>query len=413
MNIELISIGDEIISGHTIDTNSAYIASKLAEINLWVAYKSAVGDDLKKMEEVIYQALKRADLVITTGGLGPTDDDITKRAIVKVFKRNLVFQEDVLDDIRKRYEARGIKMPSINQNQALLPQGAIYLPNKIGSAVGIVIIDEGKIFVALPGVPREVETITDEELIPFLESRIRQGYIKMIKIRTHGIIESALAEKILPATKLPESVHLAYLPSFSGVDLRIVSYGATPEMANAPAENLAKQIREAIGEYIYNEGNETLEMIVGKLLRERKQKLATAESCTAGLLAGKITSIPGSSDYFERGVITYSNRSKVELLGVPEQVIEEFGAVSAETAEKMAVGIRERAGVDYGAAITGIAGPDGGTSEKPVGLIFIAVASARGVKSKRLMLGRDREMNRMRSVYSALDLIRRTILESD
>lgn len=411
MEIEIITIGDEIISGHTIDTNSAFIANKLAEIGLWVTYKTAVGDDLKRMEEVINQAMRRADLVIATGGLGPTDDDITKRAIVKVFKRNLVFHEDVLEDIKRRYEVRGIKMPSINQNQALLPQGATYLPNKTGSAVGIVIAEGDKIFASLPGVPREMEIMVSDELIPFLRERVRLGFLRIIKLRTTGIIESALAEKIMAFTaKLPESLRLAYLPSYGGVDLRIVSFGATREMADSPAEILAKQLKEIIGNYVYGEDEDTLEGVIGRLLKERNETLATAESCTAGLLAGQITSVPGSSVYFERGVVTYSNRSKIELLAVPEAVINSHGAVSAETAEAMAIGIREKAGVDYGASITGIAGPDGGTEDKPVGTVFIAVASGRGVRSKKLMLGKDRNINRRRSVHATLELIRRTIL---
>jgi nicotinamide-nucleotide amidase len=414
MDVEIITIGDEIISGHTIDTNSAYIAKKLADIGLWVTYKSAVGDEQKRMEEAIYLALKRADIVITTGGLGPTDDDITKRAIVKVFKRNLVFNEDVLEDIRRRYDARGIKMPSINQNQALLPQGAVYLPNRTGSAVGILIEEDKKIFVALPGVPREMEIIVTEELSPFLASKVSKGSLRVIKLRTTGIIESALAEKIMHITaKLPESIRFAYLPSYGGVDLRIVSFGEIKESADLPAEELAKQLREVIGIYIYGEGDDTLEGVIGRLLLEKNRTLATAESCTAGLLAGQITSVAGSSGYFERGVITYSNRSKIELLGVPENIIDTYGAVSIETAEAMAAGIRERANVDYGVSITGIAGPDGGTEQKPVGTVFIATASKNGIRSKKLNLSKDREINRIRSVYAALELIRRTILEID
>ena len=410
MDVELISIGDEIITGHTIDTNTAHLATSLAEIGLTVIYKTAVGDDLKRMEEVFYQALKRADVVITTGGLGPTDDDMTKKAIVKVFKRNLVFHEEVLEDIRKRFAARGIDMPPINQNQALLPQGATYLPNRIGSAVGIVIAEEGKIFVSLPGVPREVHVMTDEELIPFLESRTKHAHLKVIKLRTTGIIESALAEKIAPHIKIPENVRLAYLPWYGGVDLRIIATGQTDEDAAQAAEEPAARLRELAGKYIFGEGELTLEELVGKLLRERNEKLATAESCTAGLLAGKIADVPGSSGYFERGVVTYSNRSKTELLGVPQETIEKFGAVSAETAEAMAVGIREKAATDYGLAVTGIAGPEGGTEEKPVGTVFVAVATEEAVVSRKFMMARDRQVNRNRSVYAALEMLRRTIL---
>lgn len=410
MIIELITIGDEIISGHTVDTNSAMIARKLLDIGFWVTYKSAVGDEPKRMEEVIYQALKRADIVIATGGLGPTDDDITKRVIVKVFKRNLVFHEEVLEDIKKRYQARGIKMPSINQNQALLPQGAMFLPNRLGSAVGIVIAEGNRIFAALPGVPREAEVMVAEQLIPYLEANLRKEHLRVIKLRTTGIIESALAEKIKSLPRLPENVHLAYLPWYGGVDLRIMSFGQTKEMATGPAENFAKQLRQIAGKYIYGEDEATLEGVIGNLLRERHQKLATAESCTAGLLAAKITDIPGSSDYFERGVVAYSNQSKMELLGVPSALLEQFGAVSQEVAEAMASGVREKALVDYGVAITGIAGPGGGTAEKPVGTVFIATSSEAGIRSRKLQLGPDREMNRKRSVFAALELLRRTIL---
>jgi len=411
MNVELISIGDELITGHTVDTNSVHIARRLADIGLTVQYKTAVGDDLPRMEEVIYQALKRADIVIATGGLGPTDDDITKRAIVKVFKRNLVFHENILEDIRQRYAARGIDMPAINQNQALLPQGATYLANKTGSAVGIVIAEDGKIFASLPGVPREMKIMVDEELLPYLQGRIKQEAIRVIKLRTTGIIESELAERITPHLKLPESVRFAYLPSYSGVDLRIISQGPSQEVADDNAEKIAAKLTDVAGSYIFGRDDDTLEMVIGRLLNQRKETLTVAESCTAGLLAGQITSVPGSSEYFERGVITYSNRSKVELLDVPEEIIERHGAVSAETAETMALGLRDKFGSDYGIAVTGIAGPGGGTEEKPVGTVYVAVSSKNGVVSKLLQLGKDREINRKRSIYAAMELLRRTILE--
>ncbi len=413
MDVELISIGDVIISGHTVDTNSAFTAPKLAEIGLSVTYKTAVGDDLKRMEEVIKRALVRTDIVIATGGLGPTDDDITKRVICKVFKRKLIFHEEVLDDLKKRFEARGFKMPSINQNQALLPQGATFLPNKTGSAVGILISEDNKIFVSMPGVPREMKMMLTEELIPYLKSRVKQSAIKVIKLRTTGIFESALAEKITPHIKIPDNIKFAYLPAYHGVDLRIISTGNTENEATETAEKLAGQIRELVGKYIYAEGDDTLEAVVGKLLTARNEKLAVAESCTAGLLAGQIVSNPNASKYFDRGVVTYSNESKIELLDVPKEIIEKYGAVSTETAEIMATNIREKAKVDYGVSITGIAGPDGGTEEKPVGTVFIAISSANGVKSKKYLLTNDREINRLRSVYAALGMLRKIILGLD
>lgn len=410
MDVELISIGDEIISGHTVDTNSSYTAPKLAEIGLSVTYKTAVGDDLKRMEEVIKRALVRTDIVIATGGLGPTDDDITKRVICKVFKRKLIFHEEVLADLKKRFEVRGFKMPSINQNQALLPQGATFLPNKTGSAVGILISEDNKIFISMPGVPREMKVMLTEELIPYLKSRVEQSAIKIIKLRTTGIFESALAEKVTPFIKVPDNIQFAYLPAYHGVDLRIISTGKNEKEVVESAEKLANQIRELVGKYIYTEGDDPLEVVIGKLLTERNAKLAVAESCTAGLLAGQIVSNPSASKYFDRGVVTYSNESKIELLGIPKEIIEKYGAVSAETVELMAVNIKEKAKVDYSIAITGIAGPGGGTDEKPVGTVFIAIASANGVKSKKYLLTNDREINRLRSVYAALGLLRKEIL---
>jgi len=409
MDVELISIGDEIITGDRVDTNSVFIARAIAEIGLSVAYKTAVGDDLGKMEEVFNLALKRADVIITTGGLGPTDDDITKKAIVKVFRRNLIFHEHVLEDIRKRFAARGIEMPSINQNQALLPQGATYLPNRLGSAVGIVISESGKTFVSMPGVPREMEIIVREELLPYLQKHIKHGALSVLRLRTTGIIESALAEKIAGKFKIPETVHFAYLPSYRGVDLRIIARAETASQADETAQALAARVRELVGKYIYGEGDEILEAVVGNLLRRNKQTLSVAESCTAGLLAAVIADVPGSSDYFERGVVTYSNRSKIELLGVSPEIIETQGAVSGKTAEAMAGGIRDRAKTDYGIGITGIAGPDGGTDDKPVGTVFIAVASGHGIVSRRFQISSDRQVNRYRSVYAALEMLRRVI----
>jgi len=411
MTVEIVTIGDEIISGHTIDTNSAFIAQKLAEIGLPVVFKTAIGDDIRLMEEIFSLAMKRADIVIATGGLGPTDDDVTKRAIVKVFKRNLVFHEDVLEDLKKRFAERGLEMPSINQNQALLPQGATYLANRTGSAIGIVIEEDGKIFVSLPGVPREMHIMVEEELIPFLRARIKQSYLRIIKLRTTGIIESALAEKIKPHIKIPDTIKFAYLPSYGGVDLRIIASANSREETDKAAEQLAAKLRELVGKYIYGENDDTLEAVIGKLLKDRHQTLATAESCTAGLLAGKITDVPGSSQYYDRGFVTYTNESKTELLGVPEKILKDHGAVSSQTAEAMAAGAREKSRTNYGVAITGIAGPGGGTEEKPVGTVYIAVASDNEVVSKKFLMARDREINRSRSVYAALEMLRRAILE--
>lgn len=411
MDIEVITIGDEVITGHTIDTNSAYMARALTDIGLSMKYKTSVGDSVELMEEAFRIALKRAQIVITTGGLGPTDDDLTKRAIVKVFKRNLIFHEEVLDDIKERYRRRGIEMPAINQNQALLPQGARFFPNKLGSAVGICIAEEGHIFISLPGVPSEMKHIFDDEVIPYLKSLKIGQTIKVMKLRTTGIFESALAELIMPGLRLEPGVRLAYLPSYSGVDLRIIAGGADETEAATKLLGLVQYLESICGQYIYGRDIDTLEGVVGSLLRERRATVSVAESCTGGQLGMLLTSVPGSSDYFLGGIIAYANEVKIEKLGVSEEILQAHGAVSAECATAMAVGARRHFGTGYALSITGVAGPGGGTEQKPVGTTFIGVASPQGARAYKYQLGSNREINRARASYNAVELLRREILE--
>jgi nicotinamide-nucleotide amidase len=410
MDVEIITIGDEVVTGHTVDTNSAFIGRALTEIGLRVKYKSSVGDELDTMEEALRIGLKRAQVVITTGGLGPTDDDMTKRAIVKVFKRNLIFHEDVLEEIKERYKRRGIDMPAINQNQALLPQGARFFPNKYGSAVGICIAEEGRIFIALPGVPMEMRQLITDEVIPYLKSLKTGQTIKVVKLRTTGIIESALAEMITANIKIDSSINLGYLPSPCGVDLRIIATGANEPEAEEKANNLAKQLTDVAGKYLYGREDDSLESVIGKLLLEKKQRLCVAESCTGGQLGMALTAIPGSSAYFAGGVIAYANDVKVWQLGVEEELLNTAGAVSDSCALAMALGVRKLFRCDYALSITGIAGPDGGTEEKPVGLVYIGCSSEKRTFARKFQFGANREFNRARAVYASLELLRREIL---
>lgn len=406
MKAEIIIIGDEILYGQTIDTNSAFIAEKLGELGVEVSYKTAVGDEVKKIVEAIHLAQRRADLVITTGGLGPTSDDLTVKAIAKAFKRNLIFHPEILKKIEERFKARGIEMPKINQNQALIPQGAKALENPLGSAPGILIEEDKKIFISLPGVPKEMKAILGQEVIALLKPKVSKTKIVHRKIRTTGIIESKLYEKIQDLLKDLKEIKVAFLPSYQGVDLRLTANLKTSAKSKDVVTQLEEKIKGRIGEFIYGYDEQTLEEVVGKMLKDKGKTLSVAESCTGGLIAAKITNISGSSDYFERGVVSYSNQAKMEILGVPKELLDKFGAVSPEVALAMAQGVRKISKTDLGLSVTGIAGPSGGTKEKPVGLIYIGLADSQKSWVEKFLFGQDRMINRERASQAALNMVR-------
>lgn len=410
MIAEIITIGDELLNGTRVDTNSVFLAGRLDAVGLDVGFITSTGDGMNSLVEAIHQALRRADVILTTGGLGPTDDDITKKAICKVFKRNLIFHENVLEDLQNRFAARGLKMPAINQNQALLPQGAKFLANATGSALGIVIDEQGKFFCAMPGVPAEMEAMTDRELLPILKSLIGPTVILRHRIRTAGIMESALAELIRPAVKFAEGVSLAYLPSVRGVDLCVKGVGTVAEEVRSSVSILADSIRAAADRYIYTEDDRELEEVVGTLLVERNLTIAVAESCTGGLIGGRITSVPGASRYFKGGIVAYANDVKRDRLNVPDAILEQYGAVSAETAIAMATGASSALGSDIGLSTTGVAGPTGGSEEKPVGTVFVGLAAGGQASATKFNLGVDRESIRRRTVTIALEMVRKKLL---
>jgi nicotinamide-nucleotide amidase len=355
-------------------------------------------------------------MVITTGGLGPTSDDVTKKAICKYFKRPLIFNDKILKKIEKRFKERGLTMPAVNQNQALLPQGAEFVDNPIGSAVGIAIDNDEKLFVAIPGVPSEMEAMTLGWITENIKKRSTGISTLHRKIRTVGIIESALCEKIADQID-PKSlsrkdikIGVAFLPSWKGVDLRITAIGQDEERARQEIDMLEAKIDERIGKYIYGYDDDILAGKVGDMLREKGLTLAVAESCTGGLLGKMITDIPGSSDYFVGGILAYTNEMKMKLLSVPEIILEKYGAVSDECARYMAEGAARNLGADIGVSITGIAGPTGGTDDKPVGLVYVAVAAGGRTGARERRFGNDRERNRERSAVMALDMIRKYLL---
>jgi len=411
MDAEIIAIGDELLLGHTVDTNSVYISRQLAAIGFDVSFKGVVGDNLEAMEEAFCLALRRSKVVIVTGGLGPTDDDLTKRAIVKVFKRNLILHDEILEALKDRWAERGLKMPALSQNQALLPQGATFFPNKLGSAVGICIAEQGRVFISLPGVPVEMQQIMTDEVVPYLANLKIGQAIKIVTLRTTGIGESVLSEKIAPGLKPETGVRLAYLPAFGQVDLRVVASAQEQSEADEKAERLVRHVEKAVGKYLYGRDDDTLAGVIGQLLKDNDKTLAVAESCTAGQLGMAITDVPGASSYFIGGLLAYANEVKTEQLGVSEEIIVEHGAVSEECAVAMATGCRKLFGTDYALSVTGIAGPEGGTDDKPVGTTYIGLASAHSTMATLFRFGTDRHINRTRAVNAALEMLRREILD--
>jgi len=406
MKAEIITIGDEIIHGEILDSNSAYIGDKLSGLGIEIAFRTSVGDDLKRIIEAIKLGVERADLVIATGGLGPTNDDLTKKGVVKAFKRNLVFHEDILKKVEEGFRRRGIEMPKINQNQALLPQGAKALPNQYGSAPGIFIQEGKRFFFALPGVPLEMKTILENEILPFLKTRASGKTVLQKVLRTTGIVESAIYEKLDPVLKAKSPVKIGFLPGFSGVDIKLRVTSESEDLARKDISETEQKIREILNENIYGIDKQSLEEVVGRLLSDKKKTISVAESCTGGLIGAKLTNVSGSSNYFMDGVVSYSNQSKMEFLKIPGEILEKYGAVSEEVAILMAEGIRKVSNTDYGVSATGIAGPTGGTEEKPVGLVYIGFAHENDSFARKFIFGGDRQAIRERTVQAALNLVR-------
>jgi nicotinamide-nucleotide amidase len=408
MQIEVLTIGNEITSGRTLDTNFVQLARALEEANVQVGWHTAVGDQVERIGEVLRIALARADAVVVTGGLGPTPDDLTRKAVSTALGRPLRLDEQVLGRIRERARRYGRKLPVSIESQALLPTGALVWENPLGTAPGLVLVHKGKPVILLPGVPHEMEALMREFVVPYLSER-SGARVVTFTLRTAGLFESQLHERIGPLPQQWPGATLAYLPSFFGVDLRVTVAGGDARQVEEVAARARAELTARVAPVVYAEGSRAMEQVVGDLLVERGWRIATAESCTGGLLAKRLTDAPGSSRYFERGFVTYSNESKIELLAVPAADLEAHGAVSAAVAAHMAEGAARRAGVEVGVGITGIAGPDGGTEAKPVGTVFIGVRSPAGTESRPFHFVGNRNTVRERSVQIALDLTRRVL----
>ena len=416
LRVELITIGDELLLGFTIDTNAAHISRVLAEAGVEIVRRTTVGDQADRIAPAVREALDRTGAVITTGGLGPTSDDLTKPAIATIFGRRMILDEEIADALEKRWKARFPgKFPATNRTQAEIPEGARILTNRHGSAPGIWLEDErGRWVAMMPGVPREMRGMLAEEVLPAIKARGGSDSVVLSgTLRTTGIAESAIAEMLgpnflgPPGTELG-SLPLAYLPGISGVDLRVTAKGMARDKAEPLVGAALVKLRDRVGAYVYGEGDTDLAAVVLDQLRSAGLKLAIAESCTGGLLGERITNIPGSSDVFVGGVIAYHNDVKRDAIGVSEEALLRYGAVSEEVATEMAAGVRARLAADVAISITGVAGPGGGTPEKPVGLVWIAL-SAPETKARRFQLIGDRTEIRQRAAQAALEMLRRTL----
>ena len=408
MQIEIVTIGNEVLSGRTIDTNFAWLARELEGVSVQVGWHTTVGDSQERIAEGLGRALERADAVVMTGGLGPTPDDITRKVVGTVLSRPLQLDEATLTSIRERAKRFGRKLPASVESMALLPRGAEAWPNPVGAAPGILIEHRGKPVILLPGVPQEMEALASQFVVPYLQKRSGRA-VASFTLRTFGPPESVIHEKIGTMPSNWPGASLAYLPSWFGVDMRLTVSGVNPAEVHDTADRAFRDLEALLRPVVYAEGGRMMEDVVGEALIKRGWRIAAAESCTGGLLTKRLTDVAGSSRYVDRGFITYSNASKVALLGVDEATLAAHGAVSAPVAEQMAKGARERSGAEMGVAVTGIAGPDGGSDEKPVGTVFVAVSSPLGDVVRLHRLGGSRAMIRERSSQTALDMVRRVL----
>ncbi|HUF25449.1 MAG TPA: competence/damage-inducible protein A [Gemmatimonadaceae bacterium] len=413
MRLELITIGGELLLGFTIDTNAAHLARTLAEIGIEVVRRTTVGDEPESIASAVSDALDRTGAAITTGGLGPTSDDLTKPAIAALFGRGMRRDEAILGALRERWRARGLpgELPRSNEQQALIPDRARILVNRHGSAPGIWLEDDAGRWVAmLPGVPREMRGMLDDELLPMLRERAGRGVVVRSRtLRTAGVAESALADHLGDLAGGLPALPLAYLPAPEGVDLRLTVRAMAGEEADRVLADAVSRIRDRVGRFVYGEDDDDLAAIVLDLARRRNLHIAVAESCTGGLLGTRLTAVPGASDAFWGGVIAYDDSAKKRLLAVPSALLDSHGAVSAPVALAMASGARQALGTEVAVSVTGIAGPTGGTAEKPVGTVYIAVdVDGRAEAWHRHYLG-DRDEIRRRSAQVALDFLRRAL----
>ena len=410
-NAEIITIGDELLYGQTINTNAAFIGSLLSEIGVSVLKMTTVSDQNNEIKKAIQIAEQSSQIILITGGLGPTNDDVTKKALVEYFNTKLIQNQSVLEDLKELFQFRPAIKIEENLNQTWVPENCIKLTNKVGTAPGMWFNEKGIIYVAMPGVPREMEFIMKNGVLPKLKNELQLPIIQHSIINTVGIAEVKLAQMIAEVeNSLPNSISLAYLPSLGKVKLRLTAKGTDKTFIEKELKKFTSQIESIASDYIYGYGNISLEEVVGKQIAAKNFTISTAESCTGGKLANTLLTIPGSSEYFSAGVIAYSYEAKNNLLGVSLEMLNIEGAVSEKCAKEMAIGVREKFNTSIGISSTGIAGPGGGTPDKPVGTVWIAYSDAFQTIVKRLDLGNNgRLVNIELTTIACLNLIRKSL----
>jgi len=410
---DIIIIGDEVISGEIVDTNSAYIAEKLTEIGITVRRIIAVGDDKEEIEFFVKNSLNDVEFVITSGGLGITIDDITKQVIAGIFKKELVIDNSLLKKISERYKNLNYKsLPKSVKEIAKIPSGAKFFPNPAGSAPGILIESGKNALILLPGIPREMKAIVSESVIPYLKKKITDiVYLSKI-IRTTGIGENRLSEILEPTISNWKNPYVSFLPRLEGVDIRLRIKGVERDKAGKILEDAKNEILKHINKWVYTTEDESLIDVVSRLLKEKGITVAVAESCSGGSISSSLTDKSGSSNYFDCGVVSYSNQAKIDILGVPEEMIERYGAVSSQVAVAMAEGVRRIAKTDIGLSTTGIFGPTGAAPKKPVGLVYIGYSDKKGSISERYLFGNERERSKIRTTQEAIKMLRENIISN-
>lgn len=409
--IEIIAVGSELLTPFYQDTNSLYITQCMNDLGMEIRFKSIVGDNKDDLADCIKNGLIRSDIIFLIGGLGPTEDDLTREVVASSIGKKLVFCEPILDRIKQRFERRGFEMPLVNKKQAYIIEGSTVLDNWHGTAPGLWLDVKNKLLILLPGPPHEIKPMFERDVLPRFQVSQTQ-FVGRRVLKTAGLTESKLETLLLDIYPLSPKVKLTTLAYPGQIEIHLFSRAlANQKKADNLLDSLEKELRKLLGNNIFSSFGEELEEVIGSLLRREKKTVSIAESCTGGLVAHRITNVPGSSDYFQQGVITYSNDSKIQLLSVSEDLLIRHGAVSHEIAEAMAIGIRKISGSDFGLSITGIAGPEGGTSEKPIGLVFVGLSWADGVNvSKNIFLG-NREIIKSQSSQKALDMLRRHLLQ--
>jgi nicotinamide-nucleotide amidase len=411
MNIELVTIGTELLLGFTVDTNGAEIARTLAEQGVQVTRRVSVADRPEEIRNAVAEALERTGAVLTTGGLGPTRDDMTKKVVAELYDAPLEFDQTVWDNLLERFARLQRHPPASNRTQAEVPRGAVVLRNRWGTAPGLWLEGRPGLVIMLPGVPQEMRKLLQLEVIPRLAARASGSIIQSRLLRTSGIPESALAERLGEVETEIAPLTLAYLPGYEGVDLRLTAWELQPDEADRRLAAAADLIRRRAGDPFYGEGDVDLAALVLDTARAQGVRVAVAESCTGGLLGGRLTEIPGSSDVFVGGVIAYDNAVKVEALGVPPDLLSEHGAVSEPVAQAMALGAAERFAVEAAVSVTGIAGPGGGSEQKPVGTVWIACSVGGAVRARRSLFPGSRHEIRARAAQAALHLLYQCLSE--